>query len=455
MTHQTTPPNGALVDAPYPAPAVGWYATIILALLYWLSILDRFIISLLVDPIKEDMGITDMQFGMLHGLAFSLTFCLLGLVAGTFADRFSRRKVIYLCVTIWSLATAACGLATQFWHLLLARVGVGVGEAGLNPSATSMLSDLFPRDRLTTAMAVYAMGATVGSGTAFMVGGMIIDWVSQFESLSLPLVGAIHPWQAVFFIIGIPGALLALIIFTLPEPVRRNQVAVSLSKGFWKSGFGSYGDLMKFIGARRRFFFSHYAGFGLASLLISGSGVWYPAHMGRTYGWSAGEIGLYLGLTLMVVGVIGKLLCGFCVDALYRRGHKDAQFIWYAGCLVLAGPIAIFTMSSSNPWIFLGGIGVAMVLLSPMMACCYAALNLVTPNQLRGTGVAFFSASTGMIAIAAGPILIAWVGNHFFEGPGSLGMGLATVFGIACPIGAAALLYGRPAMRAAVEEAER
>ncbi len=138
---------------PYPPPAVGWYATIILALLYWLSILDRFIISLLVEPIKQDMGITDVQFGMLHGLAFSVTFSLLGLIAGTFADRFSRRWVIYASVSIWSLATAACGLAQQFWQLLLARVGVGAGEAGLNPSATSMLTDLFPRDRLTSAMA--------------------------------------------------------------------------------------------------------------------------------------------------------------------------------------------------------------------------------------------------------------------------------------------------------------
>src|ERR1700755_1178280 len=123
--NSTSNPNAA----PYPAPAVAWYATIVLAVMYWVSILDRFIISLLVDPIKRDLGITDVQFGMLSGLAFAVTFSLFGLILGTLADRLSRRWVIFAGVSVWSLATAACGLAQQFWHLLLARVGVGVGEA--------------------------------------------------------------------------------------------------------------------------------------------------------------------------------------------------------------------------------------------------------------------------------------------------------------------------------------
>lgn len=452
MPDPTTPSTGSAI--PYPAPAVGWYATIILAFLYWLSILDRFIISLLVDPIKRDMDITDVQFGMLHGLAFSVTFSLLGLIAGTFADRFNRRWIIYLSVSVWSLATAACGMAQTFWHLLLARVGVGVGEAGLNPSATSMLTDLFPRDKLTSAMAVYAIGSTVGSGTAFLIGGLIVSMVSQVESFVWPIIGEVRSWQVVFFIIGIPGAVLALIVFTFPEPVRRNRKNINVGKGFWKSSINSYAELLKFMRTRKRFFLPHYIGFGLASMLISSGGVWYPAHMGRTYGWSSAEIGASLGITLMVVGIVGKLVCGYCVDAIYRRGNKDAQLLWYGCCLLVAAPVSIFTMSSDNAWIFVSGVGIFMILLSPMAACCYAAMNLVTPNELRGTGVAFYSASAGIVAVSVGPILVAWVGSTFFEGPASLGMGLAAVFGISCPIAAAALFYGRPAMRKAVLEEE-
>ena len=455
MSQSAASTPGSASAVPYPPPAVGWYVTIVLAILYWLSILDRFIISLMVDPIKRDLGITDVQFGMLHGLAFSVTFSVLGLIAGTFADRFSRRWVIYMSVTIWSVATAACGLAQHFWQLLLARVGVGAGEAGLNPSATSMLTDLFPRDRLTSAMAVYAIGATVGSGTAFLVGGQIVDMVSHIDTVTLPVLGVVRSWQIVFLIIGIPGALMALIVFTFPEPVRRNRANINRGKGVWKSSVRSYVELWKFMGPRKRFFLPHYLGFGLASMLISSGGVWYPAHMTRTYGWTPGEIGIYLGITLMVVGIVGKLVCGYCVDAIYRRGRRDAQLLWYGSCLLVAAPVAIYTMSSANPWIFIAGVGIFMILLSPMAACCYAAMNLVTPNELRGTGVAFYSATAGIVAISAGPILVAWAGNTFFDGPATLGLGLATVFGISCPIAAAFLFYGRKAMREWVIEEDQ
>ncbi len=450
MPQPTPAVSGEAGPAPYPPRPVGWYCTVVLALLYWLSVLDRFVISLLVEPIQRDMGISDVQFGMLHGMAFSVTFCLLGLIAGTFADRYSRRWVIYLSVTIWSLATAACGLAQQFWHLLLARVGVGAGEAGLNPSATSILTDMFPRERLTTAMAVYSMGSTVGSGTAFLIGGMIVDMVADIETITLPLLGELRSWQSVFLIIGVPGALLALIVFTFPEPVRRNRRVEVVKTGVWQSSVGAYVALWRFLRSRWRFFLPAYVGFGLASMLVSGGAVWYPAHMGRMYGWTPGEIGLYLGLLFMTVSVLGKLICGYSVDAIYRRGHRDAQLLWYGSCLLVAMPVALFTLSSDNPWIFLSGIGAFMILLSPMAACCYAAMNLVTPNELRGTGVAFFSASAGLIAITLGPILIAWVGNTFFEGPGALGMGISTVFTAACPVAAAALFAGRRAMREGV-----
>src|SRR5688572_16551723 len=170
-------------------------------MLYWLSVLDRFIVSLLVEPIKRDLGLTDMQFGMVYGAGFALTFAILGLVCGALADRFSRRWLIFAGVSVWSLATAALGFAQNFWQLLVARLGVGAGEAALNPCATSMITDLFPRERLTLAMALYTLGATLGGGTAFMVGGALIDLVSHSDVVTLPLIGNIRSWQAVFVIV--------------------------------------------------------------------------------------------------------------------------------------------------------------------------------------------------------------------------------------------------------------
>lgn len=444
----------ATAALPYPAPSVAWYATFALAFLYWLSILDRFIISLMVDPIKKDMGISDLQFGLLHGMAFAITYSVFGLLAGALADRFSRRWIIFVSVTFWSMATAACGAAVHFWQLLLARVGVGMGEAGLNPSATSMLTDLFPRDKLTTAMAVYSIGATVGSGTAYLFGGAIVELVSQSPTYTLPLIGDVRSWQAVFYIIGIPGILAALIVFTFPEPLRRDRKKVSVEASFWKGIFDSYKDLLTFIRSQWRFFAHHYSGFALASIVMGGCGVWYPAHMGRTFGWGASEIGLYLGLTLIVSSIAGKLLCGYVADAMYKRGYRDAQFRWYALSLFLAAPIGAVVMTFDNPWMFLGGVSIFLMLLAPLPACYIAALNLVTPNELRGAGVAFFSGTAGLIGIGSGPIIIAAISDTVFGG-NAIGLGMAVTIAICCPLAALILAKGCKAMRTAVISLEQ
>ncbi len=444
-------PGSAL---PYPAPGVAWYATIILAALYWLSILDRFIISLLVDPIKRDMGISDVQFGMLHGIAFAVTFSLFGLIAGALADRLNRRWIIFASVSIWSFATAACGLAQNFIHLMLARVGVGAGEAGLNPSASSMITDLFPRERLTSAMAVYTIGATIGSGTAYLFGGLIVDMVSRHAFFSLPFFGEIPSWQAVFFIIGVPGVLASFVIFTLPEPARRDRKTADQHTPFWKSIIGAYQKLWNFIRTQWRFFAFHYSGFTLASVVMGGCGIWYPAHMAREFGWSAGEIGMGLGLTLVAAGISGKLLCGFVVDAMYRRGYRDAQLRWYASCLLLAAPVGIFATLADSPAVFLGGVGLFLLLLAPLPACYSTALNLVTPNELRGTGIAFFSGTAGLFGIATGPIIIAAFAEKVFTGDSTVGLGMAATIAICSPLAALLLALGCKPMRQAMTAME-
>jgi MFS family permease len=436
----------------YPPRAVAWYATFVLAFMYWVSILDRFIISLLVDPIKRDLGISDVQFGMLHGLAFALTFSLFGLVLGTLADQLNRRWVIFAGVSVWSLATAACGVAQQFWHLLLARVGVGVGEAALNPSATSMLADLFPRERLTTAMAVYSMGATVGSGCAFMFGGMLVDLVARTDAITLPLLGELRSWQAVFLLIGLPGTFLALLIFTVPEPIRRGRLASHRPDLSWRK---SYGDLLKFIRSRPRFFAYHYIAFAFASAVVAGCGAWYPAHMGRTFGWSASQIGLSLGLILSLAGILSQLIFGRIVDAMFTRGIHDAHFRVYGLSLLASTPVGLIAMTSSNPWVFLASIGVFLVLVSALNACAATALNLVTPNELRGTGIAFWAATSGLVGAASGPLLIAMASQYLFHGKASIGLGMASLIGISCPMAALFLWLASRPMREAVADAER
>lgn len=437
---------------PYPPPAAAWYSTVLLALLYWLSILDRTIISLMVDPIKNDIGISDVQFGLLHGMAFAITFSLFGLAAGMLADRFSRRTVIFISVAIWSVATAACGLAREFWHLLLARVGVGAGEAGLNPCATSMITDMFPPARLTLALAVYALGSSAGTGCAFLFGGVLVDLVTHADAFVLPVVGEIRPWQAVFLIIGIPGIFMSLLSFTMQEPQRRGRqsgAARPRTGGLVRT----YRDLWNFMRSRGRFFAHHYTGFGLASLGIIGGAAWYPAHMSREFGWTGTEIGLGLGLTMLVGGMSGKLVCGTVVKKLFERGHADAPLLWYSGALLVAAPLGVVSLTSSSPWIFLAGFTLYQGLLTPLNVVYVAAMNLVTPNELRGAGVAFFAATMGLFAMSLGAILVAAISDFVFGG-NAIGLGMAVLFGTCLPAAAVTLYRGRPAMREAVEAAQ-
>ena len=245
----------SLTDAPYPSRAVAWYATAILAFMFWMSILDRFIISLLVTPLKRDMGITDTQFGLLNGTAFIVTFALLGLALGALADHFNRRWLIFLGVSVWSLATAACGVTHNFAQLFLARIGLGAGEAALNPCATSMLADFFPRGRLTLATAMYAIGGTVGAGMAFLVGGTIIHWCRVLRWSHIPhrrcsiLAGGLHHhWPT--------GPCFGAADLQVSEPARRGKTFVG-SVGAVVAGrlrrAAEFHEL-----SMRRFFFWHY-----------------------------------------------------------------------------------------------------------------------------------------------------------------------------------------------------
>jgi len=198
-----------------------WYSVFILLLAFVFSFIDRIILSLLVGPIKADLNVSDSAMGFLMGLAFAIFYTLLGLPIARLADRYSRRLIIGTGVFLWSMATAACGLARNYTQLLLARIGIGVGEAALSPAAYSMIADLFPKEQIGRAISVYQSGAFFGAAIAFSVGGAVIGMTSGVETLDWPIVGSIKPWQAAFIIVGLPGVLMAALMATIREPARK------------------------------------------------------------------------------------------------------------------------------------------------------------------------------------------------------------------------------------------
>jgi MFS family permease len=439
-------------SVPFPPRRVAWYATGVLAVLQWLSVLDRFIISLLVGPIKHDLGITDVQFGIFNGFVFTATYALLGLGVGVLADSRSRRSLIFLGVAIWSLATAACGFAKEFWQLLIARMGVGAGEATMGPCASSMLADLFPRERLALAMATYNLGSMVGAGMAFVIGGQIVELVARTPHFALPLVGEMRSWQAVFFIIGVPGALLSLIVFTFPEPVRRGVRNVQVLR---RSGLATYRELWRFIRSHGRFFLFHYLGFGLAMIVLTGCGAWYAPHLSRTFHWGPADTGLGIGLAIALGSITGSLMSTASVDALFRRGRRDAQMRWYMYSLLVATPVGICAMLTGNVWLFLVLLFFLLMLISALPSLAMSALNIVTPNELRGTGIALFALITGTLGAGTGPVIIAAVSDYIFKDEKAIGLAMAVVIGFCLPLAALFLRLGLGPMRKAVQEAEQ
>jgi hypothetical protein len=217
---------------------------------------------------------------------------------------------------------------------------------------------------------------------------------------------------------------------------------------------GTYLNLLKFIRSRPKFFAYHYTGFAFAMIIVTGAGVWYPAHMARSFGWSSSKIGITLGGMLTLSGLVSQLVCGRFVDAMYRRGSRDAQFRWYAGCMLAGTPLGVIALTSSNPWVFLVFQSGFLVLASSVSACAFSALNLVTPNPLRASGIAFYAATAGLVGSASGPIVIAAVSDHVFHRESAIGLAMATVTAVCCPIAAGLLALGCRPMREAIHMAE-
>jgi hypothetical protein len=205
-----------------PSLRYAWYVVIVLMACFALSFIDRQILSLLVGPIKTDLGISDTRIGLLQGLAFALFYTAMGLPLGRIADTWSRRGLIAVSIMIWSCFTAACSFARTFASLFVTRIGVGIGEAGLSPAAYSMIADYFVKEQLGVAMSVYYMGVFIGSSLALLLGGLTIDAVAKMASITLPIIGSMAPWRLTFLVVALPGIPFALLMYTIKEPVRRD-----------------------------------------------------------------------------------------------------------------------------------------------------------------------------------------------------------------------------------------
>ncbi len=420
-----------------------WYVVAVLTIANVSGFVDRQILSLLVEPIKRDLGVTDTQVSLLMGLSFAAFYSVLGIPIGRLADRRSRRVLVAVGAVLWSAMTALSGLARSFSQLFLLRIGVGVGEATLGPSAVSLIGDAFPRERRGSAMSVYMLGTFLGSGIAYALGAWVVGLADAQGAWVWPFIGEIRPWQTVFFIVGLPGLAIGALAMTMREPPRTGNVQVAPLR-----------DVFAYFRTHRRTMLTLSFGFACSAAVNYGIAAWLATFFVRTHGWTATEAGTLQGVLTMTVGVAGTLLGGRLTDRWVQAGHADAPVI--VGMLAAVGMLltaGVYPLVSSAV--------VAAVLLVPVnlfaampWGAANAAVAEALPARMRGQGSAVYFLVVNLFAGAFGPTAVALLTDHVFGDPAALRLSLAvcTIGGMVVTI--TLLGFGRAAYRTTVATRE-
>lgn len=399
-----------------------WYALGVLIVAYTFSYLDRQVLTLMVGPIRKSLDITDTQLSLLHGFAFAIFYTILGIPIGRLVDQHRRTTIVAAGVAFWSIMTALCGTAKNFTHMFLARIGVGVGEAALSPGAYSLIADYFPPHRLPQALSLYLSAIYIGSGFAMILGGTLI---MMMPAMDLPVIGHVEPWQGVFMVIGLPGLLIALWVMTLREPAR---------KGAKKGVAPSFGAVVRHLRDHVRAYGFLILGYSIFTLFWNGGVSWFPTLLIRVHGWSTADVGLRYGLVIMISGGTGVIFGGTLAAWMRRKGRADSNILAGILAVFIAVPAGIWGGMASSGWSVLAAVAVFQFGCAMPIGGMAAALQEVTPNQMRGQVTAIYLFVANFFGIGLGPTLVALATDRLFRDEMALGSSIAVTAVIAGPI---------------------
>lgn len=407
-----------------------WFIVFLLMGAYVLSFLDRQILSLMVKPIRADLGISDTQMSLLMGIAFSLFYSICGLPLARWADMRNRRGLIVAGVALWSLATAACGLASRYATLFLARMGVGVGEATLSPASFSLIADYFPPQRRATAISVYSAGICVGSGLALLIGGTLIHFTTN---TTLPFIGEVRPWQMVFFILGAVGLIYCPLLLLVREPVREQAVA---------SATPGKSVLRMALAANKRTLLLHHLGFAIFVLASYGCAAWIPAFFVRVHGWTPMHVGVVYGLIVTVFGTAGMISGGWAADTLFKRGRVDATLRVGVFAALAAIPFAVGTVLIANPNVAAVSLAFGTFFFCVSTGVGPAAIQEIMPPTARAQASAVFLLVVNLLGQGLGPTTVALLTDYVFGRDDAVGYSLLIVNVVGLLLAAALLALG-------------
>jgi MFS family permease len=420
-----------------------WYTLFLLHLAYVCSFVDRALLGMLVTPIKMDLGVSDVQMSLLIGVAFSVFYVVAGIPIARLSDRYARRNVILIGVLLWSIATSAGALATSFAMLFLLRAGVAVGESTLSPSALSMLSDLFPKHRLSTATGLYAAATFVGTGVALLAGGALIDILTRQGGLTFAGIGHMKPWQSVFFLAGLPGILVVtLMLLTLREPQRVSTSSGAVAEpprvatappGVVTEPVPTFAQFMRYVFDNRAVYLRLTVATVMFSLMGFALSSWLPAYFTRTFGLSSTDIGARLGVMIICGGGAGVVAGGLLGTALFKT-RTDAVCLLgmgsAVGALVFGAAVTLAGHANLAFWLVLP----AFFFKSLPNGVGLAAIVLVTPSRMRAQMVALYLLLDSLVGFGLGPTAVAVLTDFVFKDEAQVGRALATVIAVIMPI---------------------
>ncbi|MBL8551258.1 MAG: MFS transporter [Hyphomonadaceae bacterium] len=429
---QAPPAAAAETDAAaWPHPARAWWGVIVLMIGLTICFIDRNILTLLVEPIKADLRLTDTQMSLILGAAFMIFYAIAAIPIARLADTYSRRAVIGLSIAFWSLATAAGGMASSFWQLFAARAAVGIGESAFAPASYAILADSFPKEKLSRAIATLHLGLSFGAGFALLFGAGVIAFFERISPITLPLLGEVRAWQAVLVTVGLPGLIVAALMATVQEPTRRGRISTADGSGARRAIPPK--EIAGFLYKERRTFAPLFAANATATLISAGVGAWVPTLFIRTYGWSMPQAAFAVGIVTLVTFPLGLFGGSLLSEFLRRRGCRDAELraalIGFAGLV----PLSILFPLLNNPNVALSVLGLSMFMGALHSAPSAAAMQLITPNEMRSQVRALLHVFVGVVGAGLGPIVVALFTDYLFGGDSHLRFSMALAVGLLGP----------------------
>lgn len=358
------------------------YALGMLVIVYTFNFIDRQILSILIEPIKSELGLTDTAMGALSGFAFAIFYATLGIPIARYADRSNRRNLVAAALGIWSFMTAVSGLAQNFWHLLAARIGVGIGEAGCSPPAHSMIADFYPAEQRATALGIYSLGIPIGIMFGLFIGG----WINE-----------LYGWRIAFFVVGLPGIILAVLIrVSLPEPPR------GLAEGRADdSDQPSVRETLAYLWRKRSFRHMSLAA-GLCAFSGYGFVTWAPSFLVRSFGMETGAIGTWFGLILGLAGGVGIAAGGYFAD---RFGGRDPKwYLWTtAYALLLATPFSLGIYFATEAFWALWAMVIPVIFSNFYQATTFSQTQGIAELRMRAVASGILLFIINMIGLGLGP----------------------------------------------------